>query len=395
MPRLSFRRLMPALLSGLLLLPLSGCAFPSFPSLSGLWGGKPTPAVQTAAPAPTTGGVSRYAWSLLTSSAEQNLYLRIRAAVEGLSPSCVETDFDRDTLLRIVDYVRIDYPEYFWFNGADSLSTRTIGGVTQDITVNLSYSFTADQLSQAQRQVEEAARECLSSIGTGWSDYDKIKAVYDWVIRRADYDSAVTDQSLYSVMTQGRGVCAGYARATQYLLNQLGIPCTYITGSARGGGHAWNLVVADGQYYYLDPTWGDPVFVDGSSTDPNQVSYGYFCVTTATLLRTHTIGDTLPVPQCTATSCNYYVHSGLSFSRYDLQALAGPLTQAAQAGESAFSFQFTGAEAYSQAVSSLFDGQEVFSLLDQAAASTRLDASKVRYSTDDTLWVITIRLQYR
>ena len=67
----------------------------------------------------------------------------------------------------------------------------------------------------------------------------------------------------------------------------------------------------------------------------------------------------------------------------------------AQSGAASFSFQFTNADAYAQAVSSLFNGQEVFSLLDQAASSTALDASKVRYSTDDTLWVVTIRLQYR
>lgn len=396
MTHLSLRRLLPAFFSGLLLLPLTGCALapliPSFPS----WTSPPAATRQPASHSDTPRAETpdRYAWSLLTASDEQDLYLRICAAVADMAPTLVVTGFDSDTLVRILDYVRIDYPEYFWFNGADSLSTRTIGGVVQDITVNLSYNMTTDQLPQAKAAVEDAAQDCLSAIDSSWSDYDKIKAVYDWVIRRADYDGSVTDQSLYSVMTQGRGVCAGYARATQYLLQSLDIPCTYITGYARGGSHAWNLVEADGEDYYLDPTWGDPVFTDGSSGDPNQVSYGYFCVTTDVLLRTHTIDDTLPVPQCTATSCNYYVHNGLSFSDYDLQALTEPLIQTAQSGAASFSFQFTNADAYAQAVSSLFNGQEVFSLLDQAASSTALDASKVRYSTDDTLWVVTIRLQY-
>ena len=220
MTHLSLRRLLPAFFSGLLLLPLTGCALapliPSFPS----WTSPPAATRQPASHSDTPRAETpdRYAWSLLTASDEQDLYLRICAAVADMAPTLVVTGFDSDTLVRILDYVRIDYPEYFWFNGADSLYTRTIGGVVQDITVNLSYNMTADQLPQAKAAVEDAAQDCLSAIDSSWSDYDKIKAVYDWVIRRADYDGSVTDQSLYSVMTQGRGVCAGYARATQYLL---------------------------------------------------------------------------------------------------------------------------------------------------------------------------------
>ena len=164
MTHLSLRRLLPAFFSGLLLLPLTGCALaPLIPSFSPSWTSPPAATRQPAShsDAPRAETPDRYAWSLLTASDEQDLYLRICAAVADMAPTLVVTGFDSDTLVRILDYVRIDYPEYFWFNGADSLSTRTIGGVVQDITVNLSYNMTADQLPQAKAAVEDAAQDCL------------------------------------------------------------------------------------------------------------------------------------------------------------------------------------------------------------------------------------------
>lgn len=111
-------------------------------------------------------------------------------------------------------------------------------------------------------------------------------------------------------------MCAGYARTTQYLLNRLGIPCTYVTGTTRSGAHGWNLVLADDDWYYLDPTWGDPLFSDGEKA-PDYVSYNYFCVTGEELFQTHTPDDTFPLPQCTATACNYFARNGLLLDRYD------------------------------------------------------------------------------
>ena len=38
-----------------------------------------------------------------------------------------------------------------------------------------------------------------------------------------------------------------------------GIDCKVISGTANGGGHAWNKVKLEGDYYYIDVTWDDPV----------------------------------------------------------------------------------------------------------------------------------------
>ena len=67
------------------------------------------------------------------------------------------------------------------------------------------------------------------------------------------------DQNIARVFWKKQAVCAGYARAVQYLLERLGIPCIYVEGNTIGSseGHAWNIVQIGGQYYYVDATNGD------------------------------------------------------------------------------------------------------------------------------------------
>ncbi len=64
------------------------------------------------------------------------------------------------------------------------------------------------------------------------------------------------NQSAYSALVNGQTVCAGYARAFQYLMQQLNIPCYYCAGYA-GERHAWNIIVLDDGCYNVDTTWDD------------------------------------------------------------------------------------------------------------------------------------------
>ena len=56
-------------------------------------------------------------------------------------------------------------------------------------------------------------------------------------------------------------VCDGYSLAYTYLLQQLGITSTVVSGMAGSdgdyGGHAWSIVQLDGYWYETDSTWDD------------------------------------------------------------------------------------------------------------------------------------------
>lgn len=117
--------------------------------------------------------------------------------------------------------------------------------------------------------------------------------MHDALASAVTYDlTADMNQSAYSALVNGKSVCAGYARAYQYLLQQLGIPCYYCTGYS-GGDHAWNIVKLDDGYYNVDVTWDDA----------NTLRYDYFNKTDADFASTH-VRQNLSVylPACNGTA---------------------------------------------------------------------------------------------
>ena len=89
-------------------------------------------------------------------------------------------------------------------------------------------------------------------------------------------------QDFTSVFLLKQSVCAGYSRTFQYLCKKAGIKCTYVPGDTDEP-HAWNLVELNGKYYWVDVTWGDPIYDDGTQT----LNYHYFMTTDEVLFRTH------------------------------------------------------------------------------------------------------------
>ncbi|MDE7018670.1 MAG: hypothetical protein K2P65_14075 [Lachnospiraceae bacterium] len=178
------------------------------------------------------------------------------------------------SLRNIFAAVYNDHPELFWMDTAYSCKYKKNG---QCAEINLQFNSTADNLEQEKLNFETKAKAITDGAKILGSNYDKEKYVHNSLISRVDYDaSAKMNQSAYSALVNGRTVCAGYARAYQYMLQQLGIPCYYCTGYA-GESHAWNIVALDDGYYNVDTTWDDT----GAGT------YDYFNKTDADYARTH------------------------------------------------------------------------------------------------------------
>ena len=110
-----------------------------------------------------------------------------------------------------------------------------------------------------------------------------------------------------------QAVCAGYAGAAQYLLEYLGVPCIYVEGSTAGSteGHAWNIILLDGDYYYFDATNGDqPEFLEGDAVqlaEHKTILYDYLCPFPKEYEMTYTPSSEFTLPECTATAKNFYV----------------------------------------------------------------------------------------
>lgn len=121
--------------------------------------------------------------------------------------------------------------------------------------------------SVAQELYTRAREVLFTHTAEDFSDFQKIRAVYDYLTTEVTYDSAtaystdtylVKEQAYYleGVFFNHCAVCDGKAKACALLLNMLGIPCYRTTGVNAGGDHAWNMVQLDGKWYQLCTTYG-------------------------------------------------------------------------------------------------------------------------------------------
>ena len=160
----------------------------------------------------------------------------------------------------VVEAVYNDHPELFWMDAEFSCKyLRT--GICVEIT--LKYNETANDLAAAKQDFDACAAEILAGAASLGSDYEKEQYIHDALVQIVEYKASTPiDQSAYSAIVLGQSVCAGYSKAFQYLMQQLGIPCYYCTGYA-GEDHAWNIVKTGSLYRNVDVTWEvrDPPFL--------------------------------------------------------------------------------------------------------------------------------------
>jgi hypothetical protein len=109
---------------------------------------------------------------------------------------------------------------------------------------------------------------------------DRIKSFHDYVVQylHYDYDSLYPGQrkkqDTLSTLANGTAVCEGYTSLMAALLRSDGIRTKAVSGYA-GGAHAWNNLLLDGIWYFLDATWNDP-YEEGD----DRVRYDYYLLTT-------------------------------------------------------------------------------------------------------------------
>lgn len=192
----------------------------------------------------------------------QHLYRQIYANANELNGVFAPVeDVTAGQLKNVFSAVYNDHPELFWLETA--YACKYIGN-GQCVEIDLQFNRTAQNLESAKTVFEERAGLILAAAQNLENDYEKEKYVHDVLIDNISYNmGAEMNQSAYSALVNGQTVCAGYARAFQYLLQQLGIPCYYCTGYA-GESHAWNIILLEDGYYHVDTTWDD---TDGGNYD--------------------------------------------------------------------------------------------------------------------------------
>ena len=126
-------------------------------------------------------------------------------------------------------------------------------------------------------------------VNDGATNLEKVKAVYDYVIKNIsyDYEKAATVQSGYlpdldTIIKTKKGICFDYAALMTGMLRSLNVPCKLVVGYAGVEYHAWISVWSeekgwiDGAIFFNGTNWQtmDPTYAaSGAANKINKVQY--------------------------------------------------------------------------------------------------------------------------
>lgn len=242
-------------------------------------------------------------YSLETSGNEFTIKFRFFADEAGLVPTVNSPEYDAPD--GFMDAVQNTYskPHYdnvkkernFYIDGVkETMSVSTSNMLYKAVAWGYKPVFMGSQADNLQ-QIYDNAKDALSYIVSDeMSEYEKVHAIYDYIIYNVRYDhdcanaedkyvsgnlSLNEKMKYYGYYLEGifldkfykkdmHAVCDGKSKAFVLMCGIEGITAVRISGEATSdgknfGGHAWNKVLldlngtGDKEWYFVDTTWGD------------------------------------------------------------------------------------------------------------------------------------------
>lgn len=329
------------------------------------------------------------------SKEEQKVYRQIAEGLEQQEAEIRITPLSEERLMTVFNMVMIDHPEYFWIEGEFQYTTVEDLNENTKTAIQLMpvYTVEKEQTESLKQQIEQQADAWIAEIDASFDAYEKIKSVYELLIREVEYDeTSLYNQTIQSVFLEKKTVCMGYAKATQYLLNKMGIFCTLVTGNIldeANSSHAWNLVRIGENYYYVDTTWGSPGY-NAQGDGEDAISYSYLCCSDKIISATHKANEDILLPSCTDESYHYYRRKGCWYETYDKERICDVLKRDIETNSPKTELCFQGEEEYQQAVQDLVEGNLIQEVIQKTSILSpgQQVSWQISYGGKDNLLVI-------
>lgn len=327
-----------------------------------------------------TAYAENYAYQTLNDTAKEVYHEILTTILEHKEKIEVST-LDVDVLEEAYRALCADYDGLYWVSGY-VYTQYSKGGEPTGMEFQPKYTMDEAEREEIQQQIDASVEELLAGISVSDSDYAKAKYVFEILVQNVDYDaSAENNQNIISAFLNRATVCQGYACATQYLLRLLGIQSTIVTGNANGESHAWNLVRLDGEYYYMDTTWGNSRYLDSDSQMEKYVNYSYLAITSEEISRTHILDNSFKLPECTHTENNFFRKENRYYEAWSPEQIGGLLEESWNAGGGDVSVKFASSDLYEQALQ--------YFITDQHIADYCENISSIFYLEDKEMYVLT------
>ncbi len=156
------------------------------------------------------------------------------------------------------------HPELFFVSGSFGYNYYPSTDCVSKITP--SYIMTAAEKEAATAEFNAGAERALAEVDDSMDDVQKALTLHDYLAGYGIYPNLWNSNgsyvssldlpiyhSAYGFFKDYTVVCQGFSLAYIYLLNRLGIECTYVSSDSMN--HAWNMVKIGGQWYNVDVTW--------------------------------------------------------------------------------------------------------------------------------------------
>ncbi len=185
-------------------------------------------------------------------------------------------------------------------------TNKPSGAVSVEISISVTANNTAEKI-------------IAQIITADMSEYQRVKAIHDWIVINVQYDYAglnggTLSRTAYNAdgaLCYKLAVCQGYAEAFHLLCAKAGVQ-SYImygeAGNATDGwdSHAWNVVRINGEWYQVDCTWDDPLVNGMVVTGRDNLIYTYFLLTDKEMYYDHKLNKEYTKNEKTCTSTLFY-----------------------------------------------------------------------------------------
>lgn len=287
-------------------------------------------------------------YSLETSGNEFTIYFKYFADKAETVPTVNSPEFDAPDGFSDAEQNTYSKPHYdnvkktrnFYIDSVkETMSVSTSNMLYKAVAWGYKPVFMGSQADNLQ-QIYDNAKDALSYIVSDeMSEYEKVHAIYDYIIYNVRYDhdcanaedkyvsgnlSLNEKMKYYGYYLEGiflnkfykkdmHAVCDGKSKAFVLMCGIEGITAVRISGKASSdgqnfGGHAWNKVLldlngtGDKEWYFVDTTWGD---VGDDSKE--FLSHAYFLLSDDEVKNTHDENPGHDYPKAEG-KFDYYAH---------------------------------------------------------------------------------------
>lgn len=256
------------------------------------------------------------------SEREKKIYSSIANGVRNFQDEFVVRDYKAGNKDEFAEEVNIaieaftnDHPEVFYLKA--QYSSYVVSSFEGNIGyIKLNYTEETKELVDDKiNLISDKINEYLVDLD-GLNEFEKELAIHDKLSYSVEYSKLEELPRAYHTIEgtflEGIGVCDGFTKSLQLILDKVGIDSIIVLGNLDGNAHAWNLVRLEDEWYHVDLTSSHSIY-----DETGIVNHAYFNLNNNAIKKFSSMDNENILPEVNATAHNYYTYNDLVIKESD------------------------------------------------------------------------------